>query len=171
MKPHELKGAEGSRTKRKRVGRGEGSGKGKTAGRGTKGTKARGEVHLFFEGGQMPLVRRVPKLKGFTPPNKKVYGAVNIGALAALGGDQIGPEELRGAGLVHKRDKLIKVLGTGEIDRKIAVRAHAFSAAARTKIEGAGGSTEIIPVVVDNPDRKPDKHKRKKPGKTKASDR
>lgn len=171
MKPHELKPAEGSHKKRKRVGRGEGSGKGKTAGRGTKGTKARGEVHLFFEGGQMPLVRRVPKLKGFTPPNKKTFGAVNVGALAILEGDKVGPEELRAAGLVHKRDKLIKVLGAGELDRKLDVRAHAFSASARTKIESAGGTTEVIPEVVDNPDRKPDKHKRKKPGYKKVTDR
>lgn len=147
MKPHELKAAEGARRKGKRVGRGEGSGKGKTAGRGTKGTRARGEVHLFFEGGQMPLARRLPKLKGFTPPNKKVYGAVNVGALAQLDNTDIGPEELHIAGLVHKRDKLIKVLGNGDLDRKLTVRAHAFSASARTKIESAGGTAEVIPQV------------------------
>lgn len=145
MKPHELKPPEGARKKRTRVGRGEGSGRGKTAGRGTKGTKARGEVHLFFEGGQMPLVRRVPKLKGFTPPNRKVYGAVNVGRLGEVEGAEIGPDELRTAGLVHKRDKLIKVLGSGEIDRRVTVRAHAFSSSAKTKIEAAGGSVEVIP--------------------------
>ena len=144
MKPHDLKPAEGSHKKSKRKGRGEGSGKGKTAGRGTKGTKARGEVHLFFEGGQMPLARRVPKLKGFTPPNQKVYGGVNVGALENLEGDTVGPEELHSAGLVHKRDKLIKVLGSGEIARKLTVRAHAFSASARAKIEAAGGTAEVI---------------------------
>lgn len=143
MKPHELKPARGAKTARTRVGRGEGSGKGKTAGRGTKGTKARGEVHLFFEGGQMPLVRRVPKLKGFTPPNRKSYGAVNVGQLDDLGGD-VGPDELRAAGLVRKRDKLVKVLGKGDISTKITVRAHAFSESARTKIEGAGGTVEVI---------------------------
>ena len=147
MKPHELKAADGARKKRKRAGRGEGSGKGKTAGRGTKGTKARGEVHLFFEGGQMPLVRRVPKLKGFTPPNKKVYGAVNVGDLAKVENDEIGPEDLHTAGLVHKRDKLIKVLGSGELNKKLTVRAHAFSAAARAKIEAAGGTAEVISEV------------------------
>ena len=147
MKPHELRAAEGARKKRKRVGRGEGSGKGKTAGRGTKGTKARGEVHLFFEGGQMPLVRRVPKLKGFTPPNKKVYGAVNVGDLDKVEANEIGPEDLHTAGLVHKRDKLIKVLGTGELTKKLTVRAHAFSAAARAKIEAAGGTAEVISEV------------------------
>jgi large subunit ribosomal protein L15 len=147
MKPHELKAADGARQKSKRKGRGEGSGKGKTAGRGTKGTRARGEVHLFFEGGQMPLARRLPKLKGFTPPNRKIYGAVNVGALAQLDGTEIGPEDLHAAGLVHKRDKLIKVLGNGEIDKKLTVRAHAFSAAARMKIESAGGTVEVISQV------------------------
>ncbi len=144
MKPHELRPAQGAHRKRKRVGRGEGSGKGKTAGRGTKGTKARGEVHLFFEGGQMPLVRRVPKLKGFTPPNRKVYGAVNVRELASVEGDTVGPDEVRAAGLVHKRDKLIKILGNGEIDRAMTVSAHAFSESARTKIEGAGGTVVVL---------------------------
>src|SRR5918998_3352599 len=140
MKPHELRPAEGAHKRRTRVGRGEGSGKGKTAGRGTKGTKARGEVHMFFEGGQMPLIRRVPKLKGFTPPNRKVYGAVNVGQLGDLGGTEVGPDELRAAGLVRKRDKLVKVLGQGDISKKVTVRAHAFSDAAKSKIEGAGGT-------------------------------
>ena len=144
MKPHELKPAEGAHRRRKRVGRGEGSGKGKTAGRGTKGTRARGEVHLFFEGGQMPLVRRVPKLKGFTPPNRKVYGAVNLRELSTVEGDNVGPAEVRAAGLVHKRDKLIKILGNGEIDRSMTVTAHAFSESARTKIEGAGGTVVVL---------------------------
>ena len=147
MKPHELKPAAGSGKARKRVGRGDGSGRGTTAGRGTKGTRARGEVHTFFEGGQMPLVRRVPKLKGFTPPNRKVYGAVNLSDLAALEGTEIGPEELRGAGLVHKRDKLIKVLGAGDVTKAVTVRAHAFSATARSKIEAAGGTASVIEVV------------------------
>ena len=144
MKPHELKAAEGARKKSKRKGRGEGSGKGKTAGRGTKGTRARGEVHLFFEGGQMPIARRIPKLKGFTPPNKKVYGAINVGDLDQIEANEVGPEDLHSAGLVHKRDKLIKVLGNGEISKSMTVRAHAFSASARTKIEGAGGTVEVI---------------------------
>ncbi|HEY7875460.1 MAG TPA: 50S ribosomal protein L15 [Actinomycetota bacterium] len=145
MKPHNLHPAPGAVKLRKRVGRGEGSGRGKTAGRGTKGTKARGEVHMFFEGGQMPITRRIPKLKGFTPPNKIVYGAVNVGDVASLEGSDIGPDELRASGLVHKRDKLIKVLGRGEIDRAVAVKAHAFSASARSKIEAAGGSVEVVP--------------------------
>ncbi len=144
MKPHELRPAPGSHRKRKRVGRGEGSGRGHTAGRGTKGTKARGNVPVFFEGGQMPLTRRVPKLKGFTPPSRTVYGAVNLSKLDAVDGSDIGPDELRAAGLVHKRDKLIKILGNGEITRAVTIRAHAFSDSAREKIERAGGTAEVI---------------------------
>ena len=154
MKPHELKPAEGAIKRRKRVGRGEGSGKGKTAGRGTKGTKARGEVHLFFEGGQMPLIRRIPKLKGFTPPRRKHYGAVNLGQIAELNQAEVGPDELRAAGLVHKRDKLIKVLGVGEISSAVTVKAHAFSGSARSKIEAAGGKVELIQAVYADHHRK-----------------
>jgi large subunit ribosomal protein L15 len=144
VKVHELQPPSGSRKGRKRVGRGEGSGHGKTAGRGTKGTRARGKMKPGFEGGQMPLVRRVPKLKGFTPPHRKVFGAVNLAALAAIESSAIGPDELRATGLVHKKDRLIKVLGGGEIDRSVTVRAHAFSASARAKIEAAGGTAEVI---------------------------
>jgi large subunit ribosomal protein L15 len=145
MKPHELSPPEGAHRRRKRVGRGEGSGRGKTAGRGTKGTKARGRGKAFFEGGQMPLVRRVPKLKGFTPPYPTSYGTVNLSSLARVEGDEIGPDELRSAGLVRKRDRLVKILGDGDIDRAVTIRAHAFSASARTKIEAAGGTAEVIP--------------------------
>lgn len=144
MKPHDLKPAKGAHKARKRVGRGEAGRGGKTAGRGTKGTKARNKVKTFFEGGQMPLTRRVPKLKGFTPPNRKVYGAVNVSEISSLEGSNVGPDELRAAGLVHKGDKLIKVLGGGEIDRSVTVSAHAFSATARQKIEAAGGSVSVI---------------------------
>jgi large subunit ribosomal protein L15 len=144
VKPHELKPPKGARKPARRVGRGEGSGRGKTAGRGTKGTRARGSVHLFFEGGQMPLTRRVPKLKGFKPPRPTVYGAVNVGQIEGLDSAAVGPDELRSAGLLHKRDKLVKILGSGEIGRAVTVRAHAFSESARTKIEGAGGKAEII---------------------------
>lgn len=144
MKPHELKSPPGARSTRKRVGRGEGSGRGKTAGRGTKGTKARGKVKTFFEGGQMPLTRRVPKLKGFTPPSRRIYGVINLSDLAVVEGNDIGPDELRAAGLLKKRDRLIKVLGAGEVDRAITIRAHAFSTSARQKIEAAGGTPELI---------------------------
>lgn len=143
MKPHDLKPAPGSVKRKQRVGRGDGSGRGKTAGRGTKGTRARGEVPLGFEGGQMPLIRRVPKLKGFTPPNQKVYGAVNVSELEEMDVSDVGPDELRAAGLIHKRDKLIKVLGNGEITRAVNVTAHAFSESARTKIEAAGGTVTV----------------------------
>jgi large subunit ribosomal protein L15 len=146
MKPHELSPPEGAHQRSKRVGRGEGSGRGKTAGRGTKGTKARGRVKAFFEGGQMPLVRRVPKLKGFTPPNPSSYGPVNLSAIARTEGGDIGPDELRAAGLVRKRDRLVKILGDGDVDRAVTIRAHAFSASARTKIEAAGGTAEVIPL-------------------------
>ncbi len=145
MKPHELKPAEGARTKRTRVGRGDGSGKGTTAGRGTKGTRARGRVHLFFEGGQMPIARRLPKLKGFKRPGRVEYGAVNVGDLEGLDAGEVGPDEMRAAGLVHKRHKLIKVLGDGELSKALTVRAHAVSESARAKIEGAGGSIETLP--------------------------
>ncbi|MGH2776889.1 MAG: 50S ribosomal protein L15 [Actinomycetota bacterium] len=144
MKPHELKAPRGARKTRTRKGRGEAAGKGKTAGRGTKGTKARGEVHAFFEGGQMPLIRRVPKLKGFTPPTRRIYGAINVGKLKELEGDEFSAEDLHDAGVVRKRDKLIKVLGKGDIDRAITVRVHAVSESARTKIEAAGGTIELI---------------------------
>jgi large subunit ribosomal protein L15 len=144
MKPHDLRPAPGSKKARKRVGRGEGSGKGKTAGRGTKGTRARGEVHPFFEGGQMPLVRRVPKLKGFKPPHPTIYEPVNLRDLARVRGTTIGPDELRAAGLIKERKLLVKILGSGDISKKVTVRAHAVSGSARAKIEGAGGSVELL---------------------------
>ena len=144
MKPHELKPPAGSHKRRKRVGRGEGSGKGKTSGRGSKGTKARGNVAPFFEGGQMPLTRRVPKLKGFKNPSPTVYQPVNIDDLERIGGSDIGPDQFRAAGLIRRRAELVKVLGRGEVSRKLTVRAHACSQVARQKIEGAGGSVELI---------------------------
>jgi large subunit ribosomal protein L15 len=150
MKVHDLRPPRGAHEDRKRVGRGEGSGHGKTAGRGTKGTRARGTVKPFFEGGQMPLVRRVPKLKGFTPLTRKVYGAVNLAELARIETPTIGPDELRAAGLVRKRDRLIKILAQGEIERPLTVRAHAFSAAAKAKIEAAGGTVQVIESPSEN---------------------
>ncbi len=145
LRIHHLRPAPGSRTERTRVGRGEGS-KGKTAGRGTKGTKARGQVHVGFEGGQMPLQRRVPKLKGFSNlPFKTTYQVVNIGRLAELypqGGD-VTPEDLVGKGAV-RAGELVKVLGEGDAGVALRVTAHAFSASAREKITAAGGTvTEL----------------------------
>ncbi len=154
MKPHELKSPPGARKASMRKGRGEAAGKGKTAGRGTKGSRARGEVHIFFEGGQMPLARRTPKLKGFTPPKRRIFGAVNVGKLDELDGNEFGPDDLHAAGVVHKRDKLIKVLGNGEISRAITIRAHAASEAAKSKIQAAGGSIEIIDDFADRKSRK-----------------
>jgi large subunit ribosomal protein L15 len=92
----------------------------------------------------MPLVRRVPKLKGFTPPRRRVYGSVNLSQLSQLDATEIGPDELRAAGLVRKRHDLIKILGSGEVQKGLTVRAHAFSGSAREKIEAAGGKAEIV---------------------------
>jgi large subunit ribosomal protein L15 len=147
VKPHDLKPPPGSITKSKRVGRGEGSGKGKTAGRGMKGTHARGEVSAFFEGGQMPLTRRLPKLKGFKPPSRTIFEAVNVKDLDRVSSNEIGPAEMRSSGLIRgNRNVLVKVLGTGDIDRKVRVSAHAFSESARSKIEAAGGGVELIEI-------------------------
>ena len=145
LRIHHLRPAPGSRTERTRVGRGQGS-KGKTAGRGTKGTKARGQVHLGFEGGQMPLQRRVPKLKGFSNlAFKTTYQVVNIGRLAELypqGGD-VTPEDLAAKGAV-RAGELVKVLGEGDTGVPLRVTAHAFSASAREKLTAAGGTvTEL----------------------------
>jgi len=141
LRIHHLRPAPGSRTERTRVGRGQGS-KGKTAGRGTKGTKARTQVHLGFEGGQMPLHRRVPKLKGFSNAGfRTTYQVVNTGRLAQLypeGGD-VTPENLVAKGAA-RRGELIKVLGTGDLSVALRVTAHAFSATAAQKIEQAGGT-------------------------------
>jgi large subunit ribosomal protein L15 len=146
MKPHDLKPAPGATKARTRVGRGIGSGKGGTAGRGTKGTRARGGVKAFFEGGQMPIARRLPKLKGFKPPRPHLFEPVNLAALAAVDGNEVGPDEMRARGMVRRKGKKpIKVLAEGELDRPITVRAHAFSASARSKIEAAGGTVEVLP--------------------------
>ena len=145
LKLHHLRPAPGAHKAKTRLGRGEAS-KGKTAGRGTKGTKARTQVHLGFEGGQMPLSRRIPKLKGFSNTGfRTTYQVVNIGRLGDLcpeGGD-VTPENIVARGGA-RRGELIKVLGTGELSVALRVTAHAFSASAVAKIEGAGGTvTEL----------------------------
>ena len=146
MKIHDLKPAEGSKKSRHRVGRGIAGKGGKTAGRGSKGQGARGSVKPGFEGGQTPLARRTPKLKGFNNPFRVEYHVVNLDTLEAYaGGTEIGPEELRAAGLVAKRG-LVKVLGRGELTKALTVSAHAFSRSAREAIEGAGGSVTIVPL-------------------------
>ena len=143
MKLHELSPAPGSKASRKRLGRGPGSGQGKTAGRGHKGQRSRSgfSQRLGFEGGQMPLVRRVPK-RGFTNIFKKEIEIVNVESLVNFEG-AITPEVLITAGLVRS-GKPIKVLGRGEIDRAIVITANSFSKGAREKIEAAGGTCEVI---------------------------
>ena len=127
------------------MGRGKAAGQGKTAGRGTKGWGARHNPKLGFEGGQMPLQRRVPKLKGFTNVNRVEWAVVNVDRLGEAfdAGMPVTPEALVDRGIVRK-GLPVKVLGRGEIDRALTIRAHAVSAAARTKIEGAGGTVELI---------------------------
>ncbi len=144
LKVHHLRPAPGSKTAKTRVGRGEAS-KGKTAGRGTKGTKARYQVPASFEGGQMPLHMRLPKLKGFKNPNKVEFQVVNVAQLNALfpEGGTVGVDELVAAGAVRK-NLPVKVLGQGDISVAVQVSAHAFSETAKSKIAAAGGSaTEL----------------------------
>ncbi|MBW0013764.1 50S ribosomal protein L15 [Mycobacterium sp.] len=144
IKLHDLKPARGSKTPRTRVGRGEGS-KGKSAGRGTKGTKARKNVPVAFEGGQMPIHMRLPKLKGFRNRFRTEYEIVNVGDINRLfpDGGTIGVDELVAKGAVRK-NSLVKVLGDGELTVKVEVSAHKFSGSARDKIAAAGGSaTEL----------------------------
>jgi large subunit ribosomal protein L15 len=140
---HNLKPPAGAASAPKRKGRGPGSGLGKTAGRGQKGQRARksGNVRPGFEGGQMPLIRRVPK-RGFTNPFRKAAQVVNLEDLAALPGDEVSPATLVAAGLVARADDPIKLLGVGEVTRALVVRGCAASASARRKIEQAGGRLE-----------------------------
>jgi large subunit ribosomal protein L15 len=144
IKVHHLRPAPGAKTAKTRVGRGEGS-KGKTAGRGTKGSKARKNVPVGFEGGQMPIHMRLPKLKGFKNRFRVEFQVVNVGDLAQLfpSGGNVGPDELAAAGAV-RRNQPVKVLGNGDIDVALTVSAHAFSGSARDKIAAAGGAvTEL----------------------------
>jgi large subunit ribosomal protein L15 len=145
VKIHELQPAPGSNRQRKRVGRGIGGKGGKTAGRGTKGQKARNTVPVGFEGGQMPLQRRIPKLRGFNNPFRVAYQAINLDVLEACGLDEINPETLHRAGLVHK-GALVKVLGRGEVTRSVRVAAHGFSRSAEAAITARGGSVETLPL-------------------------
>ena len=172
MKLHDLKPAPGSRQARRRVGRGIASGQGKTAGRGTKGQKARagGSIPAWFEGGQTPLHQRIPKLHGFRNPFRIEYEVVNLGAIAALveagvleGGEMPGAKKaragsapitvnqeiLRAAGLVRTLDKPLKVLGGGELSTALFVVADRFSASAKAKIEAAGGSVNVLEVPTE----------------------
>ncbi len=144
MKLHHLRPDPGSRKPRRRVGRGEGGHGGKTAGRGTKGQKARGSVHPYFEGGQMPLQRRMRKLKGFRNPNKEYFALLNVERLVEFPANStVTPDDLRARGLVKKRGR-VKVLGEGDLDRPLVVHAHAFSLGAVEKIKAAGGTARVI---------------------------
>ena len=146
MKLHELQPAEGSRKERNRVGRGQGSGNGKTAGRGSKGQKARsgGGVRLGFEGGQTPLFRRIPK-RGFQNINRKEYAIVNLETLNKFeDGATVNAAALKEAGIIKKELDGVKVLGNGAIEKKLTVQAAKFSKSAVAAIEAAGGKTEVI---------------------------
>jgi large subunit ribosomal protein L15 len=142
---HELRPNAGSRKDRKRIGRGPGSGTGKTSGRGHKGQKARSgaSIPAGFEGGQMPLQRRIPK-SGFTPLNRVEFQVVNIRTLDEMDDDEITPELLKSKGLIGSVKEPLKILGDGELTRAVSVTAHAFSASAQKKIEAAGGTASVI---------------------------
>ncbi len=143
MKLHELTSPEGSTHRRKVVGRGIAGKGGKTAGRGTKGQKARRQIPAGFEGGQLPLLARIPKLKGFTNPFRVAYTPVNLDALAALGVSEVTYDVLVARGLAKKGD-LVKVLGRGSVTSALAVSAHAFSESARAALEAAGGTVTVL---------------------------
>ena len=151
MRLNEISPAPGSTRSRKRLGRGKGSGHGKTSGTGHGGARSRSgfKSRVGYEGGQMPIQRRLPRLKGeargrHTVARPTVYAPINLSDLQDISGDTIGVEELREAGLIRKKEGLIKILGDGDIDRSITVKAHAFSRSAREKIESAGGSIETL---------------------------
>lgn len=148
MKLHELQSPEGAKRPRKRVGRGIAAGQGKTAGRGTKGQASRsgGTKGPYFEGGQLPLVRRLPFKRGFTNIFKVQYVPVNLYRLQEFKADDvISPETLAAAGIIKSASLPVAILGDGELDRPLAIKAHRFSASARAKIEQAGGSVEKLP--------------------------
>jgi len=144
MKLHELQASEGSRQVRNRVGRGDSSGNGKTAGRGQKGQKARSKVRMGFEGGQMPLFRRMPK-RGFNNISRKNYAIVNVETLNKFeDGAEVTPVMLVESGIIKNEKDGIKILGNGELSKKLTVKANKFSASAKAAIEAAGGQTEVI---------------------------
>ena len=148
MKLHELQGPKGARKSRKRVGRGIAAGQGKTAGRGTKGQGSRsgGSKGPYFEGGQLPLVRRLPVKRGFTNIFKVQYVPINLYRLEEFEADaEISPATLAAAGIIKSAELPIAILGHGELDRPLVFKAHRFSSSARAKIEEAGGSVEELP--------------------------
>jgi len=144
VKLHEIASPPGARRGRRRVGRGIGGKGGKTAGRGGKGQRARDTVPLGLEGGQLPLMQRIPKLRGFKNPFRVAYTPVNLDDLEAFGREEVDPDALVAVGLVRK-GALVKILGRGELSKPVRVRAHAFSGRARDAITAAGGSVEVLP--------------------------
>ena len=149
MKLNDLRPSPGSKKKRKRVGRGISAGQGKTAGRGTKGQGARsgGGKGPYFEGGQLPLVRRLPFKRGFTNIHKITYKPVNVGSLDNLkSGTEVDPALLVSEGLLKKASDPVVILGGGDVSVKLAVKAHRFSSSAKQKIEAAGGTATLIPL-------------------------
>jgi large subunit ribosomal protein L15 len=155
MRLHELRPAKGATKKRKKVGRGDSSGRGKTAGRGTKGQKSRsgGNIPPYFEGGQLPLVRRLPRKRGFVNIFKTQFSTVNLDRLNERfdSGDEVTPTTLTEAGLIKSPNELVRVLGRGELEKPLTVKAHGFSASARGKIEAAGGSVEELALPASRP--------------------
>jgi len=149
VKLHDLAPPKGATKAKRRVGRGTGGKGHKTAGRGTKGQKARNTMPAGFEGGQLPLMQRIPKLKGFTNPFRVEYTPVNLAALEELGADEITVASLVEAGLVRPK-ALVKVLGQGSLTRAVRVSAHAFSKSAEAAITAAGGSVERVPLPYAN---------------------
>jgi large subunit ribosomal protein L15 len=149
MKVHELRPPAGSTRPRRRVGRGIAGKGGKTAGRGTKGQAARSKIPAGFEGGQLPLMQRIPKLRGFKNPFRVEYTPVNVGALSAVDGEQADLAALVAAGLA-KKNALVKILGGGELSRPLRVEAHAFSKSAEAAITAAGGSVTVVPLPFGN---------------------
>ena len=149
MKLHDLRPDPGSRKKRKRVGRGIAAGQGKTAGRGNKGQNSRsgGGKGIYFEGGQLPLARRLPFKRGFTNIRKVYYKPVNLNRLAEIDFEdvEVTPEVMAALGLIKKPTDPVVVLGDGELDAALTVKAHRFSASAKAKIEAAGGTVEVLP--------------------------
>jgi large subunit ribosomal protein L15 len=143
---HNLKPAAGSTHRRKRVGRGIGSGHGKTSTRGHKGNKARGQVNPNFEGGQTPLHRRLPQVRGFKPVNKKFYALVNLSEIESVfeAGAEVNPETLIATGVLRDIRDGLKILGDGEVTKSFKVSAHKFSKSAQEKLSAAGGTVEIL---------------------------
>jgi large subunit ribosomal protein L15 len=142
---HDLRPAKGATHKKKRLGRGESSGRGKTSGRGQKGQRSRNTVHPWFEGGQMPIQRRLPKFGGFTSRNRVEYAVVNVSKIADNfdSGATVTPADLVSKGLVRKNEK-VKVLANGDIAKALTIKANKFSKVAEEKIKAAGGSIEVI---------------------------